>query len=146
MIYCIYLFLTATPPALIDVVIHPSTILALILWQVKDDGGYPIIFFTAQYKLANSDEEWTYITPINMSPNSVSFIVYKTPRTFSIGLSSLLLLLLLQRQIDVYKLEPNTTYAFRIWGTNQLGEGEIVEVESTTLKIYEEIGEFCINL
>lgn len=103
-----------SPPALSDVVVHPSTILALILWQVKDTGGYPLIYFTAQYKLAYDDEdEWKYITPIHISPNS--------------------------RQIDVYKLLPNTTYSFRIWATNQLGEGEITEVDSKTLKVYPEI-------
>lgn len=100
------------PPALVDVVIHPSTILALILWQVKDNGGYPLIYFSASYKLADSDDEWIPISPIHISPNS--------------------------RQIDVYKLQPNTTYAFRIWAANRLGEGEIVEVTSKTLKVYEE--------
>ncbi|GLV44997.1 uncharacterized protein CBL_14431 [Carabus blaptoides fortunei] len=101
------------PPALSNVTIHPSTILALILWEVKDNGGYPIIKFTAEYKLAASDEDWKPISPNHISPNS--------------------------RQIDVYKLEPNTTYAFRIWATNQLGQGDITEVESKTLKVYEEI-------
>lgn len=67
---------SASPPALLDVVVHPSTILALILWQVKDTGGYPLIYFTAQYKLAYDDEdEWKYITPIHISPNSVSLLL-----------------------------------------------------------------------
>lgn len=45
-----------------------------------------------------------------------------------------------QRQIDVYKLEPNTSYAFRVWATNQLGSGEITEVVAITKPIYTEQG------
>ncbi|KAF2905237.1 hypothetical protein ILUMI_00961 [Ignelater luminosus] len=96
-----------TPPPPLPVKVHPSTILALLLWYVEDTGGYPIIYFTAEYKLANSDEEWKPISPNRISPNS--------------------------RQIEVYKLEPNTTYAFRVWATNQLGKGEVTEVEGHTL-------------
>lgn len=62
----------APPPALANVSVHPSTVLALILWAVKDNGGYPIMNFTAQYKLADTDEEWTTISPNHISPNSVS--------------------------------------------------------------------------
>ena len=47
---------------------------------------------------------------------------------------------MLQRQIDVYHLEPNTTYSFRVWATNQLGRGEIVEVEGHTHHSVEELG------
>ncbi|KAF5272745.1 hypothetical protein FQA39_LY07772 [Lamprigera yunnana] len=96
-----------TPPPSLALSIHPSTILALVLWTVKDTGGYPIICFTAQYRLGNSDEEWKPISPNRISPNS--------------------------RQIEVYKLEPNTSYAFRVWGINQLGKGDIAEIEGRTL-------------
>lgn len=103
-----------TPPLLLPVTVHPSTILALLLWTVEDTGGYPIIYFTTQYKLANLDEEWKPISPNRISPNS--------------------------RQIEVYKLEPNTTYAFRVWATNQLGKGEVAEVEGHTLCNNQELG------
>lgn len=96
-----------TPPPLLSLSVHPSTILALVLWTVDDTGGYPIICFTAQYRLANSSEDWKPISPNRISPNS--------------------------RQIEVYKLEPNTTYAFRVWGINQLGKGEVSEIEGRTL-------------
>ncbi|XP_031356484.1 protein sidekick-1 isoform X4 [Photinus pyralis] len=96
-----------TPPPLLSLSVHPSTILALVLWTVEDTGGYPIICFTAQYRLANSSEEWKPISPNRISPNS--------------------------RQIEVYKLEPNTTYAFRVWGINQLGKGDVAEIEGRTL-------------
>lgn len=46
----------------------------------------------------------------------------------------------MQRQVDVYHLEPNTTYTFRVWATNQLGRGEIVEVEGHTHHSVEELG------
>ncbi|XP_017784871.1 PREDICTED: protein sax-3-like isoform X2 [Nicrophorus vespilloides] len=94
------------PPPLIDVQVHQSTILAVILWGVSGTGGYPIIYFTAQFRLADSDSEWLDITPIHIPPNA--------------------------RQIDVYKLEANTTYAFRVWATNHLGNSEITVVYSTT--------------
>lgn len=49
-------------------------------------------------------------------------------------------LTILKRQIDVYHLVPNTTYSFRVWATNQLGKGEIVEVEGHTHYSIEELG------
>lgn len=53
---------------------------------------------------------------------------------------------LFQRQIDVYHLEPNTTYSFRVWATNQLGRGEIVEVEGHTHHSVEELGMTILRL
>ncbi|XP_011306278.1 Down syndrome cell adhesion molecule-like protein Dscam2 isoform X1 [Fopius arisanus] len=98
------------PPALHNVWVKPSTILANILWEVNGTGGYPIIDFTAEYRLkpvlGRDPEEWKPIIPTHIPPNS--------------------------RQIDVYHLEPNTTYLFRVWATNRLGRGEIVEVEGHT--------------
>lgn len=40
----------------------------------------------------------------------------------------------------MYKLVPNTTYQFRIWATNQLGRGAVIEKYATTLDIYNEQG------
>ncbi|KOB64670.1 Uncharacterized protein OBRU01_23850, partial [Operophtera brumata] len=105
------LILTAEPPALANVTVHASTILALILWNVAGDGGHPIIDFTAQYRSAapvnGSLEPWRPISPNHISPNS--------------------------RQIDVYHLEPNASYWFRAWATNALGPGPPVEVLANTL-------------
>jgi hypothetical protein len=100
------------PPALENVSVRPSSIIALILWEVNGTGGYPIINFTAQYRLAGSDGEWLPISPNHITPNS--------------------------RQIDVYKLQPNTSYEFRIWATNKLGRGEITQVIGTTSHEYRE--------
>lgn len=46
-----------------------------------------------------------------------------------------------QSQIDVYKLEPNSTYIFEVWASNELGEGEVVQVEATTHHDINEMGE-----
>ncbi|XP_019864987.1 contactin-3 [Aethina tumida] len=108
----IHVSVRSPPPPLINVSVRPSTILALILWDVQGNGGYPIINFTAQYRLAYSGSNWLPISPNHITPNS--------------------------RQIEVYKLTPNTTYEFRIWATNQLGRGEITEVIGTTLSVYQE--------
>lgn len=99
-------FVRTPPPPLINVHVHASTILAVILWGVSGDGGYPISYFTAQFKQTDVEEEWMDITPIHIMPSS--------------------------RQIDVYKLLPNTTYAFRVWATNQLGDSDISVVYQTT--------------
>ncbi|KRT84345.1 Fibronectin domain-containing protein [Oryctes borbonicus] len=107
----IKVFIKTPPPALFAIV-HPSTILALLIWEVNGTGGYPITHFTAEYRLYTEDN-WRAISPNNMSPNL--------------------------RRIEVYKLEPNTTYAFRIWAVNQLGKGDITEIVSTTLHNYTEI-------
>lgn len=50
----------------------------------------------------------------------------------------------MQRQIDVYRLNPNSTYTFQIWAVNALGSGEITEIDGTTNHILEEIGMFYI--
>ncbi|XP_026488175.2 uncharacterized protein LOC113394920 [Vanessa tameamea] len=99
------------PPPLVNVTVHASTILAIILWNVAGDGGHPIMDFTAQYRSAapinDSLEPWRPISPNHISPNS--------------------------RQIDVYHLEPNASYWFRVWANNVLGPGPPVEVLATTL-------------
>ncbi|XP_032516976.2 cell adhesion molecule DSCAML1 [Danaus plexippus] len=99
------------PPPLVNVTVHASTILAIILWNVAGDGGHPIVDFTAQYRSAapvnDSLEPWRPISPNHISPNS--------------------------RQIDVYHLDPNASYWFRVWANNVLGPGPPVEVLATTL-------------
>ncbi|XP_069686294.1 cell adhesion molecule DSCAML1 isoform X2 [Periplaneta americana] len=106
------------PPALANVTVHPSTVLALLLWEVADTGGYPITYFTARYRQKHTDadkkpDDWHAVMPEHISPNV--------------------------RQIDVYRLDPNTTYVFKIWATNRLGAGEVTALEATTLHDTEEI-------
>ncbi|KAG8232025.1 hypothetical protein J437_LFUL012049 [Ladona fulva] len=92
----------APPPALVNVTVHPSTVLALLLWDVAEDGGYPISHFTARYRL-----------------------IHQVPHA--------------NRHIDVYRLQPNSTYIFQIWASNILGPGEVTEMETKTLNNNEEI-------
>lgn len=56
-----------------------------------------------------------------------------------------IIFLTLQRQIDVYRLDPNTTYVFKIWANNNLGPGEETVLEATTLHDTEEIGEHFVK-
>ncbi|XP_063225073.1 protein turtle homolog A [Bacillus rossius redtenbacheri] len=107
------------PPALQNVTVHPSTVLALLLWDVAGDGGYPISHFSAHYRQLHPDPEslddrhWHSVKPEHISPNV--------------------------RQIDVYRLDPNTTYVFKVWANNQLGPGEATQLQATTLHSVEEI-------
>jgi hypothetical protein len=39
---------------------------------------------------------------------------------------------ILQTQVEIYKLHPNTTYKFRVWAINKLGPGDYAEVMATT--------------
>lgn len=76
------ILLLAPPPPLVNVTTHMSTVLGLVLWNVNGSGGYPIIDFTAEYKLhsfpngsaAPENETWKIISPAHMSPNTVSTV------------------------------------------------------------------------
>lgn len=46
----------------------------------------------------------------------------------------------MQSQIDVALLKPNSTYIFQVWASSELGEGEVVQVEATTLHDIQEMG------
>ncbi|KAL3285929.1 hypothetical protein HHI36_000447 [Cryptolaemus montrouzieri] len=100
------------PPPLVNVRIFPSTILAVIVWEVNGTGGYPIMNVTAQYRLACTDIKCIPNLPNHIMPNS--------------------------RQIDVYGLHPNTTYEFRVWATNQLGSEKKTNILSTTKGVFTE--------
>ncbi|CAH1397912.1 unnamed protein product [Nezara viridula] len=106
------------PPALVNVTIVPSTILANLYWEVEDSGGYPITHFTAQYRLKHTPpghlpDPWHRAMPPKIKPTAT--------------------------QIDIYQLEPNSTYVFQIWANNKLGCGKIVELEATTKHDNQEI-------
>ncbi|KAK9513018.1 hypothetical protein O3M35_001304 [Rhynocoris fuscipes] len=42
-------------------------------------------------------------------------------------------------QIDIFQLQPNSSYVFQIWANNKLGRGEIVELEAVTMNDTQEI-------
>jgi hypothetical protein len=64
----------ARPPALANVTVHPSTVLALLLWDVTNTGGHPITYFTARYRQKHGKEldHWHSVMPEHISPNVVS--------------------------------------------------------------------------
>lgn len=47
--------------------------------------------------------------------------------------------------MEVYRLEPNTTYEFRLWANNQLGSGDVVTTNVTTLSETKEEGNYFIR-
>ncbi|KAF6206083.1 hypothetical protein GE061_017308 [Apolygus lucorum] len=106
------------PPPLANVTVVPSSILVTIHWEIENDGGYPIKYFNAQYRLKYSlpnqvGDYWHSVLPNGIYPTST--------------------------QIDVYHLEPNATYVFQVWATNRLGRGEVTEVEAQTKHDNQEI-------
>ena len=72
---CVYFL--APPPALANVTVRPSTVLALLLWDVTDTGGYPITSFSARYRqkhgnLGKELDHWHSVMTEHISPNVVS--------------------------------------------------------------------------
>ncbi|XP_034490347.1 uncharacterized protein LOC117793993 [Drosophila innubila] len=107
-----------TPGPVTQLYFKASTILGFLIWRFNKtlSGGYPVRSFTAEYRNvsyrvqssnASYEHEWTRMDPINIAPNV--------------------------RQMEVYRLAPNTTYEFRIWANNELGSGEVVTTNVTTL-------------
>ncbi|XP_070075336.1 uncharacterized protein [Drosophila takahashii] len=95
-----------------------STILGFLIWRFNktQSGGYPVRSFTAEFRNvsyktppanASFEHAWSRMDPINIAFNV--------------------------RQMEVYRLAPNTTYEFRIWANNELGSGEVVTTNVTTL-------------
>lgn len=111
----VYLSVKSPPGALNNVTIVPSSVLAFLQWTSVDDGGYPDYNINLQYKdisILNNDT-WHEVHPRNVAPNV--------------------------KQIDIYKLNPNTTYLFQVWATNKLGPGEVTNITVRTLYNNEEI-------
>ncbi|KAH8416901.1 hypothetical protein KR222_011692, partial [Zaprionus bogoriensis] len=107
-----------TPGPVTQLYFKASTILGFLIWRFNktQTGGYPVRSFTAEYRNisyrtppanASYEHAWSRMDPINIAPNV--------------------------RQMEVYRLAPNTTYEFRIWANNELGSGEVVTTNVTTL-------------
>lgn len=149
----IKLTVRTTPGPVTQLYFKASTILGFLIWRFNktQSGGYPVRSFTAEYRNisyrtppanASYEHEWVRMDPINIAPNVVS------------GGSSLLILRAKyfynnhfrfiitsgQRQMEVYRLAPNTTYEFRIWANNELGSGDVVTTNVTTLPETKEEG------
>lgn len=65
-------FVAAIPGKLANVSVHPSTVLALLLWEVGDMGGCEIAYFNARYRQLHT-LDWLDVMPKQISPNTVSF-------------------------------------------------------------------------
>ncbi|XP_032589013.1 brother of CDO isoform X2 [Drosophila mojavensis] len=107
-----------TPGPVTQLYFKASTILGFLIWRFNktQSGGYPVRSFTAEYRNisyrqppynASFEHAWSRMDPINIAPNV--------------------------RQMEVYRLAPNTTYEFRIWANNELGSGTVVTTNVTTL-------------
>ncbi|XP_030381949.1 contactin-2 [Scaptodrosophila lebanonensis] len=107
-----------TPGPVTQLYFKASTILGFLIWRFNktQSGGYPVRSFTAEFRNvsytvpphnASYEHAWSRMDPINIAPNV--------------------------RQMEVYRLAPNTTYEFRIWANNELGSGEVVTTNVTTL-------------
>lgn len=85
-LYIHIIIFLAPPPALHNVWVKPSTILANILWEVAGTGGYPIIDFTAEYRLKPNEgeepEDWKPILPTHIPPNSVNNFSFNEKKSF----------------------------------------------------------------
>ncbi|XP_050315911.1 cell adhesion molecule DSCAM isoform X2 [Anthonomus grandis grandis] len=104
---------TPPPPPILS--IKPHTVLAVLIYEMNGTGGYPVTYFTAEYRPAyNSSAKWIPISPNHIMPSS--------------------------KQLELYSLIPNTTYEFRMWATNPLGRSPIVTAVATTRGQYSETG------
>lgn len=66
------LYLRVAPPAAVDnVTVIPSTVLAFIHWNLKDDGGYPVTNISIRYK-DELEKQWHYVNPHSISLTHVS--------------------------------------------------------------------------
>lgn len=104
-----HLHVRQTPGPVKDVKVVARSVMAYIMWSPGENGGYDITNYTVQYrvKYGGHTNRWLHIHPnIELKPSS----------TF----------------VDIYLLEPNTSYVFRIWANNRLGAGETVQVETLT--------------
>lgn len=123
---------SATPPAPSALVVYPSSVLALVMWKLNGTGGYPIRSIAVIYQPVTSDLDnpsWHRTFPEEVTPG----LVRNQFRYLVIGLHlRIYRVFALQTQLEIYKLEPNTTYRFRVWATNKLGPGDYAEALATT--------------
>lgn len=133
----IRLFFAATPAPFRNVTIIPSSVHALIQWTVEDSGGYPLENITIRYKeKGNENKEWQYVHSQLISQIAViKFVLARWYCVFDTKIHNFV-----QSQADVYKLNPNSTYLFQIWGSNKLGSGGVTSITAKTLHDNQEIG------
>lgn len=105
----VQLHIKTTPPSPVEMHVYPSSVLALVTWQLNGTGGFPIQFITVIYQEMTDDPNnpsWHRTYPDSVGPEIT--------------------------QLNIYKLQANTTYRFRVWATNKLGPGDYAEYLTTT--------------
>jgi len=144
MLKLIFLIFLAPPHELKNITILPSTILASIMWDSGEDGGYPVLNYHIRYRLKNSSEsDWTPCKQDPISPSEVrkswQFVcqfILKNKTNITHSDSEF------QRRMDIFHLLPNATYLFEMWANNQLGKGVSTTLEVSTHYDMQEIGKF----
>jgi len=105
----VQLHIKTTPPSPIEMHVYSTSTLALVTWQLNGTGGYPIRFITVIYQEVTDDPNnpsWHRTYPDSVGPDIT--------------------------QLNIYRLQPNMTYRFRVWATNKLGPGDYAEYLTTT--------------
>jgi hypothetical protein len=109
------------------------------VWRNRT-GGSQIIDFTAEMRrlpgfYPNNTEEvvkWERLDPHHMQVHFMRKLFhvfsnnhFRTPNA---------------RYLEVYHLKPNTTYEFRIWANNEVGQGEMCTISARTIEPVQEKG------
>ncbi|CAG0883159.1 unnamed protein product [Darwinula stevensoni] len=110
------LIVRSHPPAVVNLNVRPSSALATVTWSTEGNGNSPLLGFRIRYRplprpLEVLDE---YDPDLWKSPSVLQHI---PP---------------LLRQVEVYHLEPNTTYLLQVEAWNRLGRSLPAEVQFTT--------------
>ncbi|XP_043223133.1 contactin-3-like isoform X1 [Amphibalanus amphitrite] len=93
------------PGPLVNVSVRAHTVLAELFWRANDTGSVPLTGVELRYR-ALGEQHWRRSLPPHVAPS-------ETHR-------------------ELYHLRPNRTYEFRVWATNEMGEGPPVTVQATT--------------
>lgn len=146
-----------TPGPVTQLYFKASTILGFLIWRFNktQSGGYPVRSFTAEYRNisyrqppynASFEHAWSRMDPINIAPNVVSRVALSRRPFHKNHFRYKITSFESQRQMEVYRLAPNTTYEFRIWANNELGSGTVVTTNVTTLPETKEEGKRPLRL
>ena len=104
----IFFQVVRSPPAAVsNLTIITHSVFALVMWNIPSDGHFPIENFVLSYKRHDDEEgEYGWNNTLSIDPGETS----KT----------------------VYGLRPNTTYYFKIYARNSLGDGLDVSKSAVT--------------
>ncbi|XP_066974738.1 contactin-4-like [Macrobrachium rosenbergii] len=100
-----------------NVTVHALTVIAIVKWHLHLDDDWedslegPKTTLQLRYRRLPSSQ-WLHL-PHHIAPN--------------------------QNQVDIYHLQPNSTYEFQLWTKNSYGVSDIVSVNGTTLHDVAEI-------